>query len=301
MNRMFMLLILLLVSLQITAQQEEFPKLTGPYLGQKPPGKIPKLFAPGILPSSIFHTTPVFTADGKEVYWKILGTKTISMMKQKNNVWTIPEEITLSLELNDFRDPVFSPDGKKMFFLSKSRLSYQKEEKENIWFVERTGEGWSDPKPLSERINSHTVHWQVSVASNGSLYFMSRNKDGLEDLYLSKCINNVYQNPERLSSAINSEKFCETTPFISPSEDYLIFARWDLSDEKGLMQLYISFCMEDGTWSQAQKIKNIDYGVCPQVTADNKYFFFIGMHNGEVKPMWMDANFIEELKLKNLE
>jgi len=293
-------LLCIIVSLPIvlSGQKSTFPVLKGEYLGQKPPGMTPELFAPDILPSLTFHTTPVFTPDGKEVYWKILGTKTISMMKQENNVWAIPEEITLSSRLNDFRDPVLSPDGKKMFFLSKGKLSHQQEEKENIWFVERTGEGWSEPEPLNEGINSHILHWQVSVASNGNLYFMSRDRDGLEDLYFSKYINGTYQNPEKLSNAINTEKFCETTPFISPNDDYLIFSRWDLSDEKGLMQLYISFYMEDGTWGHAQKIENINYGVCPQVSADNKYFFFMGMLNVEIKIMWTDAKIIEDLRPK---
>jgi hypothetical protein len=34
------------------AQQKGFPKLTGPYLGQKPPGMKPELFATGIVSSS---------------------------------------------------------------------------------------------------------------------------------------------------------------------------------------------------------------------------------------------------------
>ena len=56
--------------------------------------------------------------------------------------------------------------------------------------------------------------------------------------------------------------------------------------------------MEDGTWSQAQKIEDISYGVCPQVSADNKYLFFMGMLNSEIKIMWMDAKIIEELRPK---
>ena len=98
---LFFCLVILSIS-NLFSQQIESLQLSGPYFGQKPPGNIPIIFAPDILPSAIFHTTPVFTADGKEVYWKILGAKTISMMKQKNNVWTIPEEIKLSSELNDF-------------------------------------------------------------------------------------------------------------------------------------------------------------------------------------------------------
>ena len=33
--------------------KEEFPVLEGPYLGQKPPGMIPKIFAPGIISTDI--------------------------------------------------------------------------------------------------------------------------------------------------------------------------------------------------------------------------------------------------------
>jgi hypothetical protein len=38
---------MLLLSAIVNAQQTDFPKLTGPYLGQKPPGMTPIIFAPG--------------------------------------------------------------------------------------------------------------------------------------------------------------------------------------------------------------------------------------------------------------
>lgn len=41
--------LLLITAITIKAQQSDFPKLTGPYLGQKPPGTTPEIFAPGIV------------------------------------------------------------------------------------------------------------------------------------------------------------------------------------------------------------------------------------------------------------
>lgn len=275
------------------SSEEEFPVLKGPYLGQKPPSLTPVVFAQGILPSSDYHTTPVFTPDGKEVYWKMQGRNKIFMMKMENGVWSAPTEIALSSKLNDFRDPCISPDGKKIFFLSKGKLSYQKEEKENIWFAERRPEGWSEPQPLGEEINLHELHWQVSVASNGNLYFTSRNT-GVEDIYCSKFINGKYQKPFRLGNMINLEDVSETTPYIAPDESYLIFSR----DKKGMLQPLICFSGEDGDWSSAIEIEEIKYGLCPQVSLDGKYFFFMSWYNGNCVIMWVSAKIIEDLRPK---
>jgi cytohesin len=46
-----------------------FPVLTGPYLGQKPPGEEPEIFAPGIVSTmGMQHGPAVFSSDGREVY-----------------------------------------------------------------------------------------------------------------------------------------------------------------------------------------------------------------------------------------
>jgi len=53
------------------SQQGDFPKLTGPYLGQKPPGKTPVYFAPGIITvdANFEHSAAVFSPSGNEVFW----------------------------------------------------------------------------------------------------------------------------------------------------------------------------------------------------------------------------------------
>lgn len=218
------------------------------------------------------------------------------MMKMENGVWSAPSEIRLSSKLDDFRDPCISPDGKKIFFLSKGKLSYQKEEKENIWFAERKSDGWGEPQPLDEEINSHELHWQVSVASNGNLYFTSRNS-GVEDIYCSKFINGKYQTPDRLDNLINLENFSETTPFIAPDESYLIFSR----NKDGMLQPFICFLNKDGSLGSPMEIEQINYCLCPQVSLDGKYFFFMSWYKGDCVIFWTSAKIIEELKPKELE
>ena len=52
------------------SQQTEFPKLTGPYLGQTPPKMIPEVFAPGIVSKVGSHEfAGTFSPDGKEFFF----------------------------------------------------------------------------------------------------------------------------------------------------------------------------------------------------------------------------------------
>ena len=62
----------LLVSIFIACtQQSAFQVLKGPYLGQKPPGMTPEVFAPGIISKAGFHlhSSLAFSQDGREVYF----------------------------------------------------------------------------------------------------------------------------------------------------------------------------------------------------------------------------------------
>ncbi len=51
--------------LACNAKKDDFPVLTGPYLGQKPPRMTPEKFALGIVTTEIGETCPAFSPDGK--------------------------------------------------------------------------------------------------------------------------------------------------------------------------------------------------------------------------------------------
>ncbi len=263
----------------------------GAYFGHTPPGPTPRLFAPEMIQGEV-HASPVFSPDGREIYWGISGAGIYRSLFE-NSAWTQPENITFSSSMTDYRDPFLSPSGDRLFFLSKGILpNSQLPEKENIWFVERSGADWGEPQPLSEEINSHELHWQISVNNNGDLYFTSRDT-GCEDIYFSRYLNEQYLKPERLSAAINTDNLCETTPYIAPDGSYLIFSRWDLNNNDARQRLYISFADQNGSWSEAVLIEQVSYGLCPIVSPDGQYLFFLSSPRSV---SWMSTEFIEALR-----
>jgi hypothetical protein len=61
---------LVLSANRLMSQPNDFPKLKGPYLGQKPPGMTPEIFAPGIVSSPEFiDFKGAFSPDGREYYF----------------------------------------------------------------------------------------------------------------------------------------------------------------------------------------------------------------------------------------
>ncbi len=278
----------------------QFPVLKGDYLGQTEPEDMPQIFAPGIVSGHGFdseHSPAVFSPDLKEVYWTQKFRGPILFMKKKNGVWTSPKPAPFCSEYGD-GEPIFSPDGKKLFFLSFRPLKPEGPgDKENMWFVERTPEGWSEPKPVSPLINAVDLHWLFSVAKNGSIYFASPsgNSYGSNDIYSSRLVNGGYEEPENLGNVINTPGV-DHTPYIAPDESYLIYVSSGESSSPYDMKFYISYRYEDGSWMKpinlGEKINSIRNSLCPAVTPDGKYMFFVGQ--GDI--YWVDAEFIERLK-----
>jgi Tol biopolymer transport system component len=203
--------------------------------------------------------------------------------------------------MSEFGDgePIFSPDGTRLYFLSMRPLEPGSEPgDENIWYVERQGSDWSDPKPVDDVVNDFRQHWLISVTNSGTLYFASIRDDGhgRHDIYRSRSINGVHQIPENLGPTINSGE-TDHTPFIAPDESYLIFSSSGHGTEMGTgFRFFLSFREPDGGWSIPIALDHVTGSVeqplCPLVTADGKFLFFIGA--GDV--WWTRADFIEELR-----
>jgi len=127
------------------------------------------------------------------------------------------------------------------------------------------------------------LHWQVSVSKSGTLYFGGTGPEGA-GTYSSRLVNGEYTMPTRMGAAINTGgAIC---PYIAPDESYLLFARMR-EDEK----FYVSFRSKDGEWLPAVAVGEGMNGMCPLVSPDGKYLFFLG--EGVV---WADAKMIEALR-----
>jgi ankyrin repeat protein len=292
---------------------QKFPVLTGNYLGQKEPEKSPRVFAPDIVTTKYaIHGNIVFTPDGREAYWSgFFPSKNSSeekgqilSMKSENGQWSKPELAPFSKIGFDDDSPFISPDGKKLFFLSRRPVEKGSDisTKENIWFMTRESNGWSQPQPL-EIVNSLDMHWQVSVDKNGNLYFGARDPKGLKfgEIFCSRFVNREYQKPERLSDKVNSENI-EGSPYISPDGDYLLFDRASKFGHQ--MGLYISFLNKDGFWSEAKPIAEIagidPYSQCGNLTHDGRFLFYIAGYTNEFGVYWVNAEFINIMKTESL-
>jgi hypothetical protein len=155
------------------AQQDDFPVLKGSYLGQKPPGTTPEIFAPGIVSTNMNEDGgPIFTPDGKEIFWRI-GMSPFSVfvyMKQDNGFWSQPDIAPFSGKYSDAGLSI-SPDGKKIFFASKRPFTgIEGMSKFHTWVTEKMNGSWQTPVPVGQPIDHPDEYYtRVSVAANGTL------------------------------------------------------------------------------------------------------------------------------------
>lgn len=265
------------------------PMLSGPYLGETLPGAETQVFGGKVLTGG-YHSSPTFAPDGSEVYWagKFTSAK-IYFMKSIGGNWISQETLQLP-GMRTLRDPFLSPDGSKLFFLSEDRIPASATSgKENIWMVERDGGQWGTPQPLPGVVNGMNLHWTISVADNGNLYFSSGD-NGIGDIYVSAYVNGEYTRPVLLDSPVNTPDQIEVTPNIAPDESYILFSR--LRDNSSTPHLYISYATVDG-WTEPGLVENVSSCISPIVTPDRSYVICL---SGPTALIWRDTAFIDGLR-----
>ena len=254
--------------------------LKGDYLGQPLPGKMPELFAPGIVSSDDQeHGVPAFSPDGNEVFWLsnrppgpdnenwLCFGKT---MRRVGDVWSEPES---SL----YKSAIFSIDGQRLYFGSEK-------EGDDPYYVEKQNAGWSD----------------------GTLYFMGYAEGQWINLgiYRSELINGRYEKPELLPSNINTASGERNwAPYIAADESYLIFCSTRGLPESDQGDLFITFRNPDGRWTDPLNMgptintSQMERFSC--VTPDGKYLFFTRDHTkGYEDVFWVKSDILNELKEK---
>lgn len=266
-KQIFIISLLLLAAVCINAQEIEFPKLKGPYLGQKPPGITPELFAPGIISTKRSEFCITFSKDGRECYFQ--RNREILVTKARNGSWSPPEIVSFSGKYPD-GDPFFSPDGERLFFTSERPVPNQSVQKKDtdIWYVKREAQKWSEPHHLGYQINTEYHERTPTVALDRTLYFHVFDGENPCDLYYSCFENGKYTSP-RPVVGLNTHTESEADAYISPHQDYILFLQNGIS---------ISFADENGDWKTPIRLKETlgpQYeNTWPRVTSDGKYLFF---------------------------
>jgi hypothetical protein len=301
--------LLLMVLTARSAQDDRSSSAKGLYFGKKPPGAIPVPFAPDMIGNRFKYSRSLtFLPDGTEAYWAVVDVehdlrRWIVESRIVNGKWTEPRQAPFSKLGWEDDVPCISPDGRKMFFISRRPIHREdRSKKENIWVMERLAGNWGEPKPLPPIVNSLTeIHHQLSVDRRGNLFFAAVQKSGFGegDLYCSEFKNGGYQNPANLGPVINSSSN-ENTPFVAPDGSYLIFCRYNANG----WSLFVSFWQDGNGWSvpeETSKYVTVPEGMnvdSPLVTRDGRYLIFFCDDGKSTAPYWVDAKTISGPKTK---
>jgi len=242
----------------------------------------PVLFAPGVVSTGDIEFSPAFESDMKTVYFVkgSPGAKRVMWIlvsRLRDGKWSAPEIAPFSGRYSDI-DPTFSPDGKKLFFASTRPTEGAVPRKDfDLWVIDKTEHGWSEPRNLGEPVNSTGSESTTSVTSDGTLYFASAGREPGRTgrrLYRSKLVDGRYTTPEPLPAPIDGGEE-DSNQYVAPDGRYMIF----FSKRPGAAEpaLFVSY-PENGGWSTPENLNerlNADYApYTPLVSPDGKALYF---------------------------
>ena len=259
------------------------------YMDFSTPGADPQRFGANFFRGD-FHSSPVFSPDLTTMWWGgSYGSATIYTSHFEDGVWSEPATVNFSDSITQYRDPFISPDGQLFFFISPHNIpGVSATGKENIWMMEKDGDGWTEPQPLPQSINALDLHWTVSVDADYTFYF-SAGEPGNKNIYVSQYVDGTYGDPVPLDGIVNSEAM-EITPNIAPDGSYLIFSRYTTQDESARM--YITYAIDTG-WTEPVLVENVPYCISPIVTPDGKYIFYMSSPSSVA---WRDTSFVDDFR-----
>lgn len=274
--------------------QKDFPVLKGPYLGQRPPGMTPEVFAPSIISTGLYTRDIAISKKGDEIYFSVsdAAVTAIFVTKLIDGAWTEPAIAPFSGKGFLDCEPHISADGGTLFFLS-NRPPHDREPRngwyyQNIWMVARTETGWSEPQLVDEPISTDENEFFPSMTSDSVLYFTRSDKNGVARIYRSKCEDGRFGKPEILPLTV-PDKGLLFNAFVSPQDDYLITGALNIDSTNTDQDYYISFKTPEGHWGKLIKFGPEintpgDNANSAYVSPDGRYLFFSSSRKDPSRP-----------------
>lgn len=289
------------------AQTAEHSGNSGDYLGMKPPGETPEVFAPGLISTGKSELMISFSRDGKLcTFFRASYDENISemnyMFKTKKG-WTRPAPIP---HLDNKKDGyyILSPRGYKLYFASLRPLpgTTRKLKQRKLWEMDFTGKTWQKPRLVDFLTTTKNVIGHPSFTDDGTIYFYDESeKYGLDraDIFYARLIKGKYGPRQNPGSGINKD-YDECDAFIDPKERYMLYAVKENPACLGDFDIFISYRNPDGTWSDGvsmgAKINTSGREIYPRVSPDGKYVFYASNKSGNWDIYWCSAAVIEKLK-----
>jgi Tol biopolymer transport system component len=239
----------------------------------------PRPFAPGVVSTEAIEYGPAFTPDGKTLYftrrasWR--DNPALYVTCFVDGAWQAPQVVAFSGTYSD-EYPSLSPDGNRLYFASKRPVDGGETRDDNdLWFVERSPDGWGAPQHLAPPINGEHIDSHPHVTEDGTLYFHSGRSGGAGgvDIYRADFREGRFAEPTPLP--FNSEA-TDGEAVVDPRGRFIIFYS-ERAGGRGKGDLFIVH-NRDGVWSSARNLGDAvntdEYEWTPALSPDGRYLFY---------------------------
>jgi len=254
------------------------------------------VFAPGVISDGREQWRITFTPDGKTAYFAASDSffpftrkATIYESHLEGGAWSAPVVASFSGRYSDI-DPFLTPNGQRLYFSSIRPVDGVLRGDIDLWMVERTPRGWSEPIHLGPEVNSPNADELYPSASvDGTLYFASGPlfpQPGRDfDIYSAERAGDGFAPRQALGSGVNTapaagggpQDSWEFNPEISVDGRTLVFTSLRPGGY-GLGDLYVSH-LRQGEWSPARnlgpRVNTAADEYHPTLTRDRRTLFFV--------------------------
>jgi len=219
------------------------------------PDTLPVLVGPGTISTAANEFGGTLSPDGTEIFFSRSVPRSYAYAifgsRLSSGHWSAPEVVPFSGHYRDF-DPVFAPDGRRMYFISDRPVDGRRPTNYDIYVIERDGAVWGTPRRLPAPINTSGNEWFMSEADDGTLYFAAqRDGSGPSRIYQSARGSGGYADPVPLPEAVNAPGLWVTEPSIARDQRFLVFS--GTRDGIAGYDLYVSYRLAGG-WSPAERL-----------------------------------------------
>ncbi len=245
-------------------------------LGEEKPRQAAQLFEPGLVSTFMNDRDLALSPNGTDMFFGSLHRPVYAILharRKSDGSWSRPEVAPFSGRWDDC-EPAFSPDGRRLYFCSTRPLDGKGAPKDwDIWYVERTPSGWSEPSNPGAPLNSEKDEFYPSVTRDGTVYFISHDMK----LWRSRRDGAGFAPPERLPETVNGAA-AEYNACVSPDESVLVFTSHSWDQRFGQGDLVASFRKPNGDWTRpvnlGEAVNTDEIEMSPSLSPDGRTLFF---------------------------
>jgi len=262
----------------------------GTAYGFEAPDTVPALFAFDLLANEHAQLAVAMSPDHDEMFYSQIRMGETGMLLELmhseyvGGAWTEPRPAFFASEHGEI-ESFFNRRGDRLYFFSRRPEAepVERATRWNLWFVERSPDGWTEPQLLGQPDSLVVRNWSANLLNDTTLYFTARPYEDhlLAEIFEVSIAGADFSVPRPAGPGVNTREFTENEPALAPDGSYMVFysaGRPDNLSEEIVGDLYISVRGEDGIWQEAirldEPINSTAEENWPRISPDGQFLFF---------------------------